>query len=130
MLLPHIIVLVCLFVLRFNVPFNYFSVMSERSHRILGIIQYLRELMCFAQGHITVNLWGSNIGPLDSESDAPRLASPLTILILVSYYKSTNNSLCEIFPFNLRVPSNMPACINYKQKHHEETITAKRWTFL
>ena len=28
---------VCLFVLNFNVPFNNFSVMSERSHRFLNI---------------------------------------------------------------------------------------------
>ena len=47
---------VCLFVLRFNVPVNNFSVMSGRSHRFLGLNQYSRESMCLAQGHNTVTL--------------------------------------------------------------------------
>ena len=33
----------CLFVLRFNVTVNNRSVMSGRSHRFLGFIQYSRE---------------------------------------------------------------------------------------
>ena len=32
----------CLFVLSFNIPFHNFSVMSEQSHRFLGIKQYFR----------------------------------------------------------------------------------------
>ena len=61
---------VCLFVLRFNVPVNNFSVMSGRSHHFLGFNLYPRELMCLAQGHNTVTLVGIEPGPLYSESDA------------------------------------------------------------
>ena len=39
-----------LFVLRFN----NFSIMLERSHRLLGFKQYSEELMCLAHGHNTV----------------------------------------------------------------------------
>ena len=49
---------VCLFVSRFNVPVNDFSVMSGRSQLFLGFNQYSRELMCIAQGHNTVTLVG------------------------------------------------------------------------
>ena len=59
-----------LFVLRFNVPVNNFSVMSGRSHRFLGIDQYSRESMCLAQGHNTVTLVGTNPRPLYSETGA------------------------------------------------------------
>ena len=44
--------IVCLFVLRLDVPVNNFSVMSGRSQL------YCRELMCLAQGHNTVTLVG------------------------------------------------------------------------
>ena len=39
-----------LFVLRFNVPVNNFSVMSGWSHHFLGIYQYFRGVTCLAQG--------------------------------------------------------------------------------
>ena len=40
-----------LFVLRFNVPDNSFTVMSEQSHHFLRINQYSGNLMHLAQGH-------------------------------------------------------------------------------
>ena len=43
----------------FNVPVNNFSVMSGRSHRLLGFNQYSRESMCLAQGHNTATLVGT-----------------------------------------------------------------------
>ena len=48
-----------MFVLRFNSPFNNFSVMSRRGYCFLGINQYSRELMCLAQGHNKVPQVGS-----------------------------------------------------------------------
>ena len=63
--------IVCLFVLRLNVPVSNFSVMSGWSLRFLGLTSTVAgELMCIAQGHNTVPLVGTNPGPLDSESDA------------------------------------------------------------
>ena len=66
-----------LFVLRFNVPVNNFSVMSGRSHRLLGFNQYCRELMCLFQGHNTVTLvWiehmTSRFGVRRSNTGPPR----------------------------------------------------------
>ena len=45
--------IVCLFVLRLNIPVNNFSVMSGRSHRFLGTVinQYFRGEKCLAQRH-------------------------------------------------------------------------------
>ena len=45
--------------------------MSGGSQRFLGNNKYFGELlMCLAQGHNTVPLLESNLGPLDLESDA------------------------------------------------------------
>ena len=49
----------------FNVPVNNFSVIMGRSHRFLCIYQYFGELKDTTRGS-----WGSNPGPLVSESDA------------------------------------------------------------
>ena len=38
--------IVCLFVLRFNIPVNNFSVMLRLCHRFLGINQYSGESLC------------------------------------------------------------------------------------
>ena len=43
----------CLFVLRFNVLVNNFSVMSGQSHRFL---QHFRGVKCLAQGHNTAEV--------------------------------------------------------------------------
>ena len=40
-----------LLVLRFTIPVNSFSVMSEQSYCFLGVNQYYEDLMCLAQGH-------------------------------------------------------------------------------
>ena len=53
----------------FNVPVNNFSVMLGRSHRFLGIYQYFGELSVLLKD-TTRRSWGSNHGPLPSESDA------------------------------------------------------------
>ena len=52
------IMVICLFVVRFNGPVNNFSVMMVRSHHFLSINQYSRELMCLAQGHNNVTQLG------------------------------------------------------------------------
>ena len=69
--------LIGLFVLRFNVPVNNFSVMSGRSHRFLGFNQYSRESMYLPQGHNTVTLVGieprtSRFGLRRSTTKSPR----------------------------------------------------------
>ena len=76
-------ILFCLFVLRINVPVNKFSVMSGRSHRFLGFNQCSGELICLAQGH---RLWGSNPGPLDSQSDTLPLRHRAPCNILYSLF--------------------------------------------
>ena len=45
---------VCLFVLRFKVSINNFSVMSGGSHSFLGFNRHSGEFLCLAQGHNTV----------------------------------------------------------------------------
>ena len=62
----------CLFVLRFNVPVNNFSVMSGRSQRFLGLTSTVGSRCALLKE------WGSNPGPLDSESDA--------VCVCVKYY--------------------------------------------
>ena len=59
-----------LFVLRFNIPVNNFSVISGWNHHFLGIDQYSGELMCLAQGLNRCLVWGWNLGSHDSESDS------------------------------------------------------------
>ena len=66
----------------FNVPVNNFSAMFGRSHRFLGIYQYLGgggRGGGGAQGVLlkdtTRRSWGSNPGPLAPESDAIPLSN-------------------------------------------------------
>ena len=47
-----------LFILRFNVPVNNFSVNMGQSNHFLGINQYSRDLMRLAQEHNTMTLVG------------------------------------------------------------------------
>ena len=56
-----LVLVVCLFVLRFNIPVNNFSVMSGHSHHFTSIKQYSRELMGISQGHNMVTYSGDQI---------------------------------------------------------------------
>ena len=56
------IVVLCLFVLRFNVPVNNLSVMSRRSQRLLGFNQYSRELCVLLKDTTWCRWWESYPG--------------------------------------------------------------------
>ena len=61
---------VCLFMLRLNIPVNNFSVMLGWSHHFLGLYyQYFRRIKCLAQGHNMAEI-GLEPRPLAPESDA------------------------------------------------------------
>ena len=60
----------CLFVLRLNVPVNNFSVMSGRSQCFLGLTSTAESECVLLKDTTRCRLWGSNQGPLNSESDA------------------------------------------------------------
>ena len=68
----HARALIYLFILRFIVHVNNFSVMLGRGHHFLGFNQYSRELMCLAEGHNTMPdaPSGYRTQDLDLESDA------------------------------------------------------------
>ena len=80
--LPATLMMICLFVLRLNVPVNNFSVMSGRSHRFLGINKYFRGVKCLAQGHNTAAVGieppTSRSGVRHSTTEPPR--SPLMMI--------------------------------------------------
>ena len=69
-----------LFVLRFNVPVNNFSVMLGQNHCFLGINQYPGVLVCLAQGHNMVRQVGSESDALPLCHHAPQLLKPSSVI--------------------------------------------------
>ena len=56
--------------LRLNDPVNNFSVMSGKSQRFLGLTSIVGSYCVLLRDTTRRRMWGSNPGPLDSESDA------------------------------------------------------------
>ena len=56
--------------MRLNVPVNKLLVMSGRNQRFLGLTSTVGSLCFLLKDPTRCRLWGSNPGPLDSESDA------------------------------------------------------------
>ena len=96
--------LICLFVLRFNVPVNNDSVMSGQSHRFLGISQYYGKLMSLAQEHNMVPSAG--IERQNSESDALPLCHHAPLFF---YLNMHNWNSIRITPYTLLLYSKTVA---------------------
>ena len=80
-----------LFVLRLNVQVNNFSVLSGRSQRFLGLTSTVESKCVLLKDTTRCRLWGSNPGPLDSESNAlpQRHRAPLQCAFGVIHCKDT-----------------------------------------
>ena len=89
------------FVLWFNIPGNYFSVMSRWTHHFMDVNQYSGELMCFAQGLAKIeprSCWfgvqSSTTRPLHS----PRLGCSNTELLCPTqtYFPEKSNLISNV----------------------------------
>ena len=98
-------VMICLFVLRLNVPVNNFSVMSGRSHRFLVINQYFRGVKCLAQGHNTAAVGfeppTSRSGVRHSTTEPPRSQQVMKNNFKV-FFKNTPLILCTVMILSFR----------------------------
>ena len=78
-----------LFDLRFTVPFNIFSVISGRRHRVLGINRDFGELMLLVQGHNAIPRVGIELKTSQFKarcSATSQLPSPFKESVILKYY--------------------------------------------